>query len=112
MSGSTKTFLITYNVSTRDPNGKISVLEGKQMRVKNQMNDFFAKVNLEGHLKKKYGESYVSLTVTECKEDFSSMFDDYMKNNGTSSDNPFMNGNGFGDNNPFNDLFGGLFGKK
>lgn len=58
------TYLIDYEVTLDS-----GTLHGKQIRVKNQVNELFAKCALENYLKKKYGKSYISLNVLTCSNE-------------------------------------------
>ena len=60
-----KTYLIEYSVF--DKQHKIK-LANKTMRVKNQENEMYAKVNLEKHLKKQYSD-FGSMIIHKCNVD-------------------------------------------
>lgn len=42
----------------------------KEIIVKNKDNELFAKVSLEDYLKRKHGNSFIRLIITDCKEDY------------------------------------------
>lgn len=79
-------FLISYSVFVTEDNGNINEISNKEMRVKNQLNELGAKIALEGYLRKKYGNSFHHLVVTNCKIDFLGAFKDMF---GSGSSNPF-----------------------
>lgn len=62
------TYLIKYDVILR--NGS---LKGKIIRVKNQENELFAKINLEKYLKKKYNDEFLNLYIESITNDFDFM---------------------------------------
>lgn len=73
-------FIIDYNITL-----KSGTLFGKQIKVKNKENELIAKCSLENYLKRKYGDSFISLTITKCVEDIVSRFEEMFGN----SENPF-----------------------
>lgn len=62
------TYLIKYDIILR--NGS---LKGKIIRVKNQENELFAKINLEKYLKKKYNDEFLNLYIESITNDFDFM---------------------------------------
>lgn len=62
-------FIIDYNVELTS-----GTLFDKQIKVKNQNNELTAKCALENYLKKKYGDTFISLVITDCKEDIMAKF--------------------------------------
>lgn len=62
------TYLIKYDVILR--NGS---LKDKVIRVKNQENELFAKINLEKYLKKKYNNEFLNLYIESITNDFDFM---------------------------------------
>ena len=75
-------FIIDYNVQLTS-----GTLFNKQIRVKNKENELIAKCSLEDYLRKKYGDSFVSLTITRCNEDMVSKFEEMFGSDNLS--NPF-----------------------
>jgi len=75
-------FIIDYNVQLTS-----GTLFNKQIRVKNKENELIAKCSLEDYLKRKYGDSFISLTITKCVEDIVSRFGEMFNFN--NSENPF-----------------------
>lgn len=75
-------FVIDYNVQLTS-----GTLFNKQIRVKNKENELIAKFSLEDYLKRKYGDSFISLTITKCNEDIVSRFGEIFGFNNES--NPF-----------------------
>lgn len=69
-------YLIDYQIVI---NG--NTISGKTIKVKNQENELFAKVNLENYLRRKYGDSFSSLVVNNIipDDDFISMFQDIFR---------------------------------
>lgn len=59
-----KTFLIEYSILNKQ--GKV-IYPNKIMKVKNQLNEFLAKVRLEEYCIKKY-PMFGSMTIHSCKE--------------------------------------------
>lgn len=68
-----KTFFIRYAVSVRTPEG-ITCIDGKEIIVKNQLNELFAKINLEKYLEQKYGSNFIKLEIKECFDDSFGLF--------------------------------------
>lgn len=64
-------FIIDYNVQLTS-----GTLFNKQIRVKNKENELIAKCSLEDYLRRKYSDSFVSLTITRCNEDMVSKFEE------------------------------------
>lgn len=62
-------FIIDYNVQLTS-----GTLFNKQIKVKNKENELIAKCSLKDYLKKKYGNSFISLTITKCSKDIVSNF--------------------------------------
>ena len=75
-------FIIDYNVQLTS-----RTLFNKQIRVKNKENELIAKCSLEDYLRRKYGDSFVSLTITRCNEDVVGKFKEMFGSNNLS--NPF-----------------------
>ena len=75
-------FVIDYNVQLTS-----GTLFNKQIRVKNKENELIAKCSLEDYLNRKYGDSFISLTITKCNEDIVSRFGEIFGFNNES--NPF-----------------------
>lgn len=75
-------FIIDYNIQLTS-----GTLFNKQIRVKNKENELIAKCSLEDYLRRKYGDSFVSLTITRCNEDIVSKFEEMFGYNNLS--NPF-----------------------
>lgn len=75
-------FIIDYNVQLTS-----GTLFNKQIRVKNKENELIAKCSLEDYLRRKYGDSFVSLTITRCNEDVVGEFEEMFGSNNLS--NPF-----------------------
>lgn len=67
-------FTIDYNITL-----KSGTLLGKQIKVKNKENELIAKCSLEDYLRRKYGNDFIELVVTNCKNttfgEFGSMSD-------------------------------------
>lgn len=63
-----KTFLIEYEIYKGD-----RLIKSGKIRVKNQENEMYAKVNLEKYLKRK-DFNFDRMIVCECKEDFFGTF--------------------------------------
>lgn len=75
-------FIIDYNVQLTS-----GTLFNKQIKVKNKENELMAKCSLEDYLKRKYGNSFISLTITKCNEDIVNKFEKIFGFNNSS--NPF-----------------------
>ena len=45
------------------------IIPDKEIIVKNKDNELYAKVSLEDYLKRKYGDSFIRLVITDCVED-------------------------------------------
>ena len=75
-------FIIDYNIQLTS-----GTLFNKQIRVKNKENELIAKCSLEDYLRRKYGNSFVSLTITRCNEDIVSKFEEMFGYNNLN--NPF-----------------------
>lgn len=75
-------FIIDYNVQLTS-----GTLFNKQIKVKNKENELMAKCSLEDYLKRKYGNSFISLTITKCSEDTVNKFEKIFGFNNSS--NPF-----------------------
>ena len=75
-------FIIDYNIQLTS-----GTLFNKQIRVKNKENELIAKCSLEDYLRRKYGDSFVSLTITRCNEDIVSKFEEMFGSNNLN--NPF-----------------------
>ena len=75
-------FIIDYNIQLTS-----GILFNKQIRVKNKENELIAKCSLEDYLRRKYGDSFVSLTITRCNEDIVSKFEEMFGSNNLN--NPF-----------------------
>lgn len=75
-------FIIDYNVQLTS-----GTLFNKQIKVKNKENELIAKCSLEDYLKRKYGNSFISLTITKCNEDIVNKFEKIFGFNNSS--NPF-----------------------
>jgi hypothetical protein len=57
-------FTIDYEVVLKD-----KTLYDKSIIVKNRENEFFAKTSLESYLRRKYGDNFVKLIITNCKKE-------------------------------------------
>lgn len=55
-------FTIDYNVTL-----KSGTIFGKQIRVKNKENELIAKCSLEDYLRRKYGNDFLELVITNCR---------------------------------------------
>lgn len=97
MGNGSKTYIIDYCVILTNSDGSEEYIRGKQIKVKNQVNELGAKIGLEDYLKRKY-DNFKRLEISGCKEDILQSFN-----------NLFGSANPFGSDNPFGDLF---FGKK
>lgn len=75
-------FIIDYDVQLTS-----GTLFNKQIKVKNKENELVAKCSLEDYLRRKYGDSFVSLTITKCNEDIVNKFEEIFGFNNSS--NPF-----------------------
>ena len=62
-----KTYFIEYEVTVKTVGGPISI--PGRILVKRQMNELFAKLNLEKYLERKYGEAFNSLYIKSIRED-------------------------------------------
>lgn len=62
------TYLIKYDIILRN-----TTLKGKIIRVKNQENELFAKINLEKYLKRKYNDEFLNLYIESVTNDFDFM---------------------------------------
>lgn len=75
-------FIIDYNIQLTS-----GTLFNKQIRVKNKENELIAKCSLEDYLRRKYGDSFVSLTITRCNADIVGKFEEMFGSNNLN--NPF-----------------------
>lgn len=75
-------FIIDYDVQLTS-----GTLFNKQIKVKNKENELMAKCSLEDYLRRKYGNSFISLTITKCSEDIVNKFEEIFGFNNSS--NPF-----------------------
>lgn len=62
------TFYIEYAMVLRTNRG-IEYIDGKSIRVKNQVNELGAKIGLNDYLKRKYKEAFVRLEIKSYKRD-------------------------------------------
>jgi len=63
-------YRIKYNLVLKD-----QTLYDKEILVNNQINELFAKVNLENYLRRKYGDSFSCLYIVSISEnDFMNIF--------------------------------------
>lgn len=62
-----KTYFIEYEVTVKTVGAPISI--PGRILVKRQMNELFAKLNLEKYLERKYGEAFNSLYIKSIRED-------------------------------------------
>ena len=67
-------FLITYNVVLDN-----EILYDKQIKVKNKSSEFIAKCSLEDYLKKKHGDLFRQLIITNCSQDTEITVDDIFR---------------------------------
>ena len=67
-------FLITYNVVLDN-----EILYDKQIKVKNKDNELIAKCSLEDYLKKKHGDLFRQLIITNCSQDTEITVDDIFR---------------------------------
>lgn len=61
-------FYIKYAMVINGPRG-VEYIDGKEIRVSNQVNELGAKINLENYLKRKYGVNFIRLEIHSCEED-------------------------------------------
>ena len=54
-------FLIDYNVVL-----KSGTIYNKQIKVKNKNSEIIAKCSLENYLRRKYGDDFIKLIITNC----------------------------------------------
>ena len=62
-------FLIDYNVVL-----KSGTIYNKQIKVKNKDSEIIAKCSLEDYLRRKYGDDFIKLIITNCIIDGSDIF--------------------------------------
>lgn len=62
-------FLIDYNVVL-----KSGTIYNKQIKVKNKDSEIIAKCSLENYLRRKYGDNFIKLIITNCIIDGSDIF--------------------------------------
>lgn len=62
-------FLIDYNVVL-----KSGIIYNKQIKVKNKDSEIIAKCSLENYLRRKYGDDFIKLIITNCIIDGSDIF--------------------------------------
>ena len=62
-------FLIDYNVVL-----KSGTIYNKQIKVKNKDSEIIAKCSLENYLRRKYGDDFIKLIITNCIIDRSDIF--------------------------------------
>ena len=62
-------FLIDYNVVL-----KSGTIYNKQIKVKNKDSELIAKYSLENYLRRKYGDNFIKLIITNCIIDGSDIF--------------------------------------
>lgn len=62
-------FLIDYNVVL-----KSGTIYNKQIKVKNKDSELIAKYSLENYLRRKYGDDFIKLIITNCIIDGSDIF--------------------------------------
>ena len=62
-------FLIDYNVVL-----KSGTIYNKQIKVKNKDSELIAKYSLENYLRRKYGDNFIKLIITNCIIDGSNIF--------------------------------------
>lgn len=62
-------FLIDYNVVL-----KSGTIYNKQIKVKNKDSEIIAKCSLENYLRRKYGDDFIKLIITNCIIDGSDIF--------------------------------------
>lgn len=62
-------FLIDYNVVL-----KSGTIYNKQIKVKNKDSELIAKCSLENYLRRKYGDNFIKLIITNCIIDGSDIF--------------------------------------
>lgn len=62
-------FLIDYNVVL-----KSGTIYNKQIKVKNKDSEIIAKYSLENYLRRKYGDDFIKLIITNCIIDGSDIF--------------------------------------
>lgn len=62
-------FLIDYNVIL-----KSGTIYNKQIKVKNKDSEIIAKCSLENYLRRKYGDDFIKLIITNCIIDGSDIF--------------------------------------
>lgn len=63
-------FRIKYNLILFD-----NILYNKEIIVKNKNNELYAKCALEDYLRRKYGDSFRQLIITNCVRDIFDIFD-------------------------------------
>lgn len=91
-----KKYIIKYNVYTTNGN-----FFDKEIKVKKE-NELYAKVGLEGYLKKKYKDAFQKFEIISCKEDTLDYFNNLFRSG------PNDPKNNFGE--IFNDIFTGNYG--
>lgn len=62
-------FLIDYNIVL-----KSGTIYNKQIKVKNKDSEIIAKCSLENYLRRKYGDDFIKLIITNCIIDGSDIF--------------------------------------
>lgn len=62
-------FLIDYNVVL-----KSGTIYNKQIKVKNKDSEIIAKCSLENYLRRKYGDDFIKLIITNCIIDVPDIF--------------------------------------
>ena len=67
-------FLITYNVVLDN-----EILYDKQIKVKNKSSELIAKCSLEDYLRKKHGDLFRQLIITNCSQDTEITVDDIFR---------------------------------
>lgn len=71
-----RNYRIKYSVTLNSPSGR-KELTGKEIIVRNRENELWAKLALEGYLRKKYGEAFVSCIVSSCEPEFNNPIEDF-----------------------------------
>lgn len=70
-------YRIKYSVTLNSPSG-IKELIGKEIIVRNRENELWAKLGLEGYLRKKYGEDFMSCSIFSCELEFDNPIEEFL----------------------------------
>lgn len=72
-----RNYRIKYSVTLNSPSGR-KELTGKEVIVRNRENELWAKLALEGYLRKKHGEAFVSCSMLSCEPEFNNPIEDFL----------------------------------